>query len=59
MAKKKTYFFLSNWDGKRHEFTGLRAAKIAARQDTGLSVSIIELPGNKIHFSPASGNTPA
>lgn len=56
---KKSYFYFDNWSGAKKEFRSLRTAKAEAKNETGVSISIVELPSNKIIHTPASGHTPA
>lgn len=60
---KKKYWYTDNWYGERKEFKTLKAAKEAAKQETGNSVTIYtNFPYGRgseiVCFAKASGFTP-
>ncbi len=50
------YWYRDHWNGGLHEFASLRAAKAAAKQECGVSLTIHDrTTGNIVCFAPASG----
>lgn len=52
---KKSYWYMDNWNGSIHYFSTLRAAKAAAKKETGVSVFIHNNVGKSTVVAEASG----
>lgn len=61
---EKRFYFFENWNGKKQSFDTLPQARKAAKNETGISVTIYDSrkkfpESNIVEFAPASNYCPA